>query len=222
MKHFISTIIIASFLSVNGFSQSNKQIAKFKTFSKDSINLKEYYRTSLSKFDLKKGEKIASIGAGYGNQEIAISIFNDDIEWTLQDIDSTVLNPKVFNNVLHYFENMIQKPIKAKFSFVLGDEKKTNLPEDTFDKILIINTYHEITERSPILADVRRALRKNGKVIILESMAKKKGQIHQGCHDLKLWEPDFLQEMEGFNFKFLNKVIPKKGVTWSYYTFESI
>ena len=222
MKYLIPTIIIALFLSLNGFSQSNKQIAKFKTFSKDSTNLKEYYRTSLSKFNLKKGEKIASIGAGYGNQEVAMSIFNDDIEWTLQDIDSTVLNPQLFDDVLHYFENMIQKPIKAKFSFVLGDEKKTNLPENTYDKILIINTYHEITERPSILADVRRALKKNGQVIILESMAKKKGQIHQGCHDLKLWEPDFLKEMEGFNFKLLDKVIPKKGVLWSYYTFESI
>ena len=100
---------------------------------------------------------------------------------------------------------------------MLGDEKKTNLPENTYDKILIINTYHEITERPSILADVRRALKKNGQVIILESMAKKKGQIHQGCHVLKLWEPDFLKEMEGFNFKLLDKVIPKKGVLWSYF-----
>ena len=74
MKYLIPTIIIALFLSLNGFSQSNKQIAKFKTFSKDSTNLNEYYRTSLSKFNLKKGEKIASIGAGYGNQEVAKSI----------------------------------------------------------------------------------------------------------------------------------------------------
>jgi ubiquinone/menaquinone biosynthesis C-methylase UbiE len=222
MKHFIISTFISLVFSLNGFSQSNRQLAKFKTFSKDSTNLKGYYRTSLSKFDLKKGEKIASVGAGYGNQEVMMSIFNDDIDWTLQEIDSTVLNPQLFNDVLHYFENIIKRPIKAKFSFVMGYEKKTNLPEDTYDKILIINTYHEITERPSILADVRRALRKNGKVIILENMAKKKGQIHQGCRDLKLWESDFLQEMEGFNFKLLDKVIPKKGVSWSYYTFESI
>lgn len=222
MKHLISTIITILLLSLNGLAQSKKQLARFKTFPKDSINLKGYYRTSLSKFDFKEGEKIASVGAGYGNQEVAISIFNDDIDWTLQDIDSTALSPQLFKDVLHYFENIIKRPIKAKFSFVLGDEKKTNLLKDTYDKILIINTYHEITERASILADVHRALRKNGKVIILESMAKKKGQIHQGCHDLKLRKPDFLQEMEGFNFKFINKINPTKGNSWSYYTFESI
>ena len=222
MKHLIPIIITALFLSFNGFAQSKKQLARFKTFPKDSINLKGYYRTSLSKFDFKKGEKIASVGAAYGDQEVMMAIFNDDIEWTLQDIDSTALSPKIFKDVLHYFENMIQRPIKAKFSFVLGNEKKTNLPEDTFDRIIVINSYHEITERASILTDVHRALRKNGKVIILESMAKKKGQIHQGCHDLKLWEPDFLQEMEGFNFKLINKINPTKGYSWSHYTFESI
>ncbi len=222
MKHLFSTLTITLFLSFTGFAQANKQSAKFKTFSKDSINLKGYYRTSLRSIEIKKGEKIASVGAGYGDQEVVMSIFNDDIDWTLQDIDSTVLNPQLFNDVLHYFENIIKKPIKVKFSIVIGNEQKTNLSENTYDKILIINTYHEITERASILADVQRALKKSGKIIIVEGMAKKKGQIHQGCNDLMLFEPEFLKEMEQFNFKFIDKINPTKGNSWSYYTFEKM
>lgn len=220
----LSTIIIfVSLISnFNGFGQVTKQSYNFKTFPKDSINLKGYYRTSLINIDVKKDEKIASIGAGIGKQEVQLSVFKEGVDWTLQDIDSTVLNPTQFDLVLKYFENIIKKPIKAKFSLVIGNEKKTYLTENTFDKVLIINSYHEITERESILADVHRALKKNGKVVIVESMAKKKGDLHLGCNDLKLFEPDFLKEMEKFNFKFLTKINPKKSNSWSYYTFESI
>jgi len=222
MKHLITTIFISLIFSFNGFAQASKQYYDFKTFPKDSINLKGYYRTSLINIDVKKGEKVASVGAGIGKQEVQLSVFKDGIDWTLQDIDSLRLNPKQFDKVLQYFENIIKKPIIAHFSFVIGNETKTNLPEDTYDKVLIINTYHEISERQSILADIHRALKKNGKVIIVESMAKKKGELHLGCNDLKLVEPDFLKEMETFNFKFLNKINPKKSNSWSYYTFESI
>ena len=222
MKHLIITIFISLMFSLDSFAQSTKQYFGFKNFPKDSINLKGFYRNSLSNIDVKKGEKVASVGAGLGQQEVQFSVFKEGINWTLQDIDSIRLNPKQFDKVLKYFENIIQKPIEANFSFVIGNETKTNLSEDTFDKILIINTYHEITERISILADVRRALKKNGKVIIVESMAKKKGELHQGCNDLKLFEHDFLKEMEEFNFKFINKINPTKGNSWSYYTFERI
>ena len=222
MKLFINILFIFLIFTLNGFAQATQQACKFKVFPKDSINLKGYYRTSLINIEVKKGEKIASIGAGMGNQEVQLSIFNEGIVWTLQDIDSTVLNQKQFEEVLHYFENIMKKSIRAEFSIVIGNEKKTNLQEDTFDKVLIINTYHEITERASILADVHRALKKNGKVIIVESMAKKKGDLHWGCHDLKLFETDFLKEMETFNFKFLNKINRNKSNSWSYYTFESI
>ena len=222
MRNLVTTIIFSVLLSSIGFAQSNKQLARFKTFPKDSVNLKGYYKTFLSSIDIKKDEKIASVGAGYGDEEVMMSVFNEGIDWTLQDIDSTALSPKIFNDVLHYFENIIKRPIKAKFSIIIGDEKKTNLSEDTYDKVLIINAYHEITEKASILADIHRNLNKNGKVIIVESMAKKKGQKHPGCHDLKLLEPEFLKEMEGFNFKFLNKINPTKGNSWSYYTFEKI
>jgi ubiquinone/menaquinone biosynthesis C-methylase UbiE len=222
MKHLVTTIIISLIFGFNGFAQETKKFDRFKVYSKDTISLKKNYQFHLSQIDVKKGEKVASVGAGNGDQELQISIFNEDIDWTLQDIDSIALNRKDFNEVLHYFEDLTQKSINEKFSFIIGNEKKTNLPEDTYDKILIINTYHEITERASILTDIHRALKKNGKVIIVESMAKKKGQRHAGCHDLKLLEPDFLREMEEFNFKFLNKVEGKKRNSRSYYTFESI
>ena len=222
MKHLITTIIISLIFGLNGFTQDNKKWSRFKMYSKDTVSLKRNYQFYLSQIDVKKGEKVASVGAGNGDQELQISIFNEGIDWTLQDIDSTALNPKNFKQVLHYFENLTQKSINEKFSFVIGNEKKTNLPEDTYNKVLIINTYHEITERASILTDIHHALKKNGRVIVVESMAKKKGQRHAGCHDLKLLEPDFLREMERFNFKFLSKIEGKKRNSRSYYTFEKI
>ena len=218
MKNLFKIIIILGFFIPNSFGQEKPK--RFKLFPKDSINLKRFYDFNLSYFELKKGEKIASIGAGDGSLEVELAVFNEDIDWTLNDIDSASLNPIEFKKVLDYFENIIHKPIKGKFSFVIGEERKTNLSENTFDRILLNNVYHELSDKQVIMSDIHRALKVNGLIVIMEVMAGKLGQRHQGCNRLKPWEPDFLKEMDGFNFKLVKKNRPKKKLPSTFYFFE--
>ena len=39
---------------------------------------------------------------------------------------------------------------------VLGNERSTLLPENSFDKILIINSFHEFTFKAEMLADIKK------------------------------------------------------------------
>ncbi|MCG8306484.1 MAG: methyltransferase domain-containing protein [Cytophagales bacterium] len=165
----------------------------------------------------RKGETIASIGAGNGTTEVAISCFVDRIDWYLQEIDSARLFE--FHRVREYFEKLYGKKTEANFNLVLGTESSTNLPESTFDRILMVNVYHELTNREAMMNDISKLLKQNGKLVIMEPMAKQAGDLHANCKHLKLYEPDFLQEMRQFGFKLSKRDVGEKISLVTYYTF---
>ena len=220
MRNLFKIIIILYFFTTNIFGQEVFKPNKFKIYVKNINQLKNIYKYDFSHIEVKKGEKIASIGAGDGSKEVQIAIMNEGIDWTLQEIDSVSLNPQSFKNVLESFEKIIQKPVNEKFSIVIGNLQKTNLLYDTYDRVLLLNVYHEITDRQRFMVEIHQVLKEKGRVVIMEAMARKIGQRHQGCNDLKLWEPDFLMEMEKFNFKLVNRNRPREKSFETFFIFE--
>ena len=220
MKNLFKIIIILCFFTPDILGQEILKPDKFKIYVKNMTQLKNAYKYDLSHIEVKKGEKVASIGAGDGSKEVQIAIVNEGIDWTLQEIDSVSLNPKSFKNVIESFEKIIQKPINENFSIVIGNLEKTNLLYDAYDRVLLLNVYHEITDRQRFMAEIHRVLKEKGRVVIMESMARKIGQRHQGCNDLKLWEPDFLTEMEKFNFKLVTRNRPREKSFETFFVFE--
>ena len=220
MKNLFKIVIILCYFTLNSLGQEVFKPNKFKINVKNMNQLKSIYKYDLSHIEIKKGEKIASIGAGNGSKEVQIAIMNEGIDWTLQEIDSVSLNPKSFKNVVESFEKIIQKPIHEKFSIVIGNLEKTNLLYDAYDRVLLLNVYHEITDKQRFMTEIHQVLKEKGRVVVMESMARKIGQRHQGCNDLKLWEPDFLTEMEKFNFKLLNRNRPREKFFDTFFIFE--
>ena len=153
MRNLFKIIIILYFFTTNIFGQEVFKPNKFKIYVKNINQLKNIYKYDFSHIEVKKGEKIASIGAGDGSKEVQIAIMNEGIDWTLQEIDSVSLNPQSFKNVLESFEKIIQKPVNEKFSIVIGNLQKTNLLYDTYDRVLLLNVYHEITDRQRFMVE---------------------------------------------------------------------
>ena len=208
--------------TIHTFGQVNTSANKFKVFNTTQKQILDYYKNTLSNVELKAGEKVASIGAGNGSQEIQLAIYNPAIEWTLQEIDTTSLNPKAFEKVKKTYENVIGKSIDGQFSFVIGLEKRTNLAVDYFDKVLLFNVFHELDYKRMIMSDIHNSLKKNGRVIIMENIARTIGQKDPGCHRIKIWEPDFMREMEGYNFKLITKKEHTKIRRLNFYVFERL
>lgn len=48
------------------------------------------------------------------------------------------------------------------YKMILGDEKSTSLPENTFDKILIINSFHGFTFPTEMPAGIKKKLKPVG------------------------------------------------------------
>ncbi|MFL5753890.1 MAG: ankyrin repeat domain-containing protein [Bacteroidia bacterium] len=114
-----------------------------------------------------KGEVIADIGAYAGSLDLSIAIAKPGITFYLQDCQPDRLNRTGFYEMLAHFTRINGKPIDATFNFVIGSNQRTNLPDSTFDKIIMRNTFEYISKDDLYLADLRSKLKKDGKVFLI-------------------------------------------------------
>jgi SAM-dependent methyltransferase len=111
---------------------------------------------------IKKGEIIADIGAANGHLEALLSMFYDSITFFIQDIDTMVCNQKAIDRVIADYQGINNKPFTNKFIAVNGSDIETNLPDSTFDKILMLWTYQYLKKPQNLLMDIRQKLKKEG------------------------------------------------------------
>ena len=116
----------------------------------------------LDTIQLKKGDVIADIGAGNGYLEAMLSLYNDSLTFYIQDIDTSVCNPRQINEVVKFYQDVRGCPITNTFIAVNGTDSTTNLPDNTFDKILMLWTYSYILKPGEFIADVREKLKDEG------------------------------------------------------------
>lgn len=53
---------------------------------------------------------------------------------------------------------------------ILGDYDNPKLPENTLDVVVIMDTYHEITEYMTVLQHAKNALKPGGRIVIIEKL----------------------------------------------------
>jgi ubiquinone/menaquinone biosynthesis C-methylase UbiE len=88
------------------------------------------------------------------------------------------------------------------------------LPQNTFKKVWILNTLHEIPDKQKMIHDIYNIVSPGGELIILEVIATEKHPVHGGCHKplLSRNEIEMITAANGFSFKedFINPVNVKK------------
>ena len=204
--------------SIKGLKGKNKPY-EYGRAPKTYSEIIDDYETYNSLAGCVQGETIASIGAGNGAKEIQISCFVEGITWYLEEIDSGRVYQ--FDKVLDYHEHLKGSPVNAKFNLVLGNEKSTTLPKGVFDRVLMINVFHEINTREQIMLEIHALLKSQGELVIMERMAKKEGEVHGDCNFPKLYELEFLKEMDNYGFTLIKSILGEKVSSLFYYTFQS-
>jgi hypothetical protein len=117
--------------------------------------------------NFKKGEIVADIGAANGSIEAMLSMFHDSLTFYIQDIDTTVCNQKIINDVVKRYQTLNGRPFTNKFIVIKGADNETNLPDNTFNKILMLWTYEYFKNPKSIMKDLRLKLRNNGLMYII-------------------------------------------------------
>jgi ubiquinone/menaquinone biosynthesis C-methylase UbiE len=153
---------------LTGFTlQKEKPAFSYKTYG-NIANFFENENDLQTFFELRKGDVVAEVGANDGQNIAGLALLTDSVTFYAQDINSKSLNQKSFNKLLDKTRRH-KNPLGSTFHLVVGTEKSSNLPSNTFDKIILSATFHEFTYMNEMLKDLYDKLKPGGKLYILES-----------------------------------------------------
>lgn len=82
---------------------------------------------------------------------------------------------------------------------VKGSEKSVNLPENSVDKVLMVDVYHEFNYPIAMIASVKKALRSDGKLYLIEYRGEDDSVPIKELH--KMTEAQAVKEMKAAGMK---------------------
>jgi SAM-dependent methyltransferase len=211
----------AIFLSLI-FSTQAQKLETFKNycggFYKSMDDLRKMQQKEIGFYDFRSGQTIASIGAQCCHWEAAYAATTDSVTFYLEDIDSSKFKKSQVEFAWNYYSTLRGRPMTSDYKMIIGDERSTSLPENTFDKILIINSFHEFTYQAEMLADIKKKLKAGGILYIDEALPKRSGQLHGICNlpmhtneeTIAIFEKNGFEYINGIDFNYRQKVPVRK------------
>lgn len=113
----------------------------------------------IKNMDISPEDTIADIGAGSGYHVFKIAPLAKNGLVYAVDIQDEMLN---------VIQEQKENRGSDNIEIVKGTEKNVNLPENSVDKILMVDVYHEFSFPVEMLSSMRKALRKDGKIFLVE------------------------------------------------------
>ena len=146
----------------------------------------------IKNMSIKPTDVIADIGAGSGYHVFKMapkastgSVYAVDIQTEM--LKAMASNPKFQKN--------------SNIKLIQGSEKSVHLPENTFDKILMVDVYHEFNFPFEMMQSIRKAMKKDGEIYLIEYRGEDPSVPIKKLH--KMTEKQSVKEMKfaGFRLK---------------------
>lgn len=219
-------LIIFSLLLCTGLSTlAQKQNFCGAQYNKKE-NIKEQLQEQFDFLDIHENDTIVDVGAASGWYEGAFSAISDlqKVHFLLVDISEFCLNEEKVGSMVDHYSKVKGSRITNGFTLVKNTPDSLMLPKESFRKVWLLNTLHEIPDPSSIIKQMHFILKPGGEVVVLEIVPKKPGQLHGGCNQpLMSFEAirNFF-ETNGFSFEEKKLVQPKKRVQMQMLRFKKI
>src|ERR1700752_104387 len=121
--------------------------------------------------EIKNGDVVAEVGAGYGTNIGVLSLLYDSITFYAEDIDKKWLNERKLRKTISYYEKRRKTKQTNTFHCIIGTCSNTNLPDGIFDKIFLAEAFHEVDDKDAMIEDFAKKLKPNGKIIVLDGFS---------------------------------------------------
>jgi len=115
---------------------------------------------AVSLLGLRPGMAVADIGAGVGYYSLKFAAKVGP----QGKVFATDLQPEM----LRLLRTRLEKEKITNVEPVLGSESECNLPDQSLDMAVLVDVYHEFSEPRKMLASIRRALKPDGRLVLLE------------------------------------------------------
>ena len=146
----------------------------------------------IKNMSIKPTDVIADIGAGSGYHVFKMapkastgSVYAVDIQTEM--LKAMASNPKFQKN--------------SNIKLIQGSEKSVHLPDNTFDKILMVDVYHEFNFPFEMMQSIHKAMKKDGEIYLIEYRGEDPSVPIKKFH--KMTEKQSVKEMKfaGFRLK---------------------
>ncbi len=157
---------------------------------------KEENTTRLIKnLDISSGDSIADIGAGSGYHVFKMAPLA--MEGLIYAVD---IQPEMLQAIRERKKDSGLNNIEV----VKGSESSVNLPENSVDKILMVDVYHEFSYPVEMLESMHRALREDGQIYLIEYRGEDDSIPIKKLH--KMTEEQAVEEFKANGFKLKNNI----------------
>ena len=145
----------------------------------------------LDALQIPEGAAVADVGAGAGY-----------FTWRLaQRVGprGKVIAVEIQTKMLDLIAQDLKKRDITNVTLVPGEERNPRLPEETLDLVLLANAYHEFSEPAAMMAAIRRSLKPNGRVVVLEYRKEDAYSPIEELHKMTL--QDVRREIESMGYE---------------------
>ncbi|HKK39089.1 MAG TPA: class I SAM-dependent methyltransferase, partial [Cryomorphaceae bacterium] len=143
----------------------------------------------LKNLDLQPTDVVADIGAGSGYHVFRMApklsegkVYAVDIQQEMLDVMQSKMEEDRAENVV----------------LIKGEEKTTNLPPNSVDKILMVDVYHEFSFPREMIESMKRALKPGGAIYLIEYRREDDWVPIKTVH--KMTEEQAVKEFEASGF----------------------
>lgn len=146
----------------------------------------------LAALEIKKGAVVADVGAGVGYHV-----------WRLSEIvgpTGKVIAEDIQPEMLRMLRRNIDDRKIRNVEIVLGTPSDPKLPENSLDLVLMVDVYHEFSDPIAMMGHIRKALKPDGRVVLVEFRKEDPNVPIQPLHKMSVLE--IRSELESMGFKF--------------------
>jgi len=149
----------------------------------------------IKNMNIAPGDTIADIGAGSGYH--VFKMLPLAREGLIYAVD---IQPEMLKEI----RDRKKKKGVDQIKVVKGSAQSVNLPENSVDKILMVDVYHEFSFPVEMLTSMRKALREDGKIYLIEYRGEDSTVPIKKLH--KMTEIQAVKEFKANGFKFQENI----------------
>jgi ubiquinone/menaquinone biosynthesis C-methylase UbiE len=153
---------------------------------------------------LQPGMVVADVGAGSGYMTTRIA----HMVGPVGKVYANDIQPAM----LHLVQQKTQAEHLSNVELVLGSDVDARLPDDAIDLALLVDVYHEFLHPQQMLRSIRRSLKSDGRLVLVEYRKEDPSIPIAVTHRLSVAEARTEIEAEGFTFDRVVAGLPRQHI----------
>ncbi|MDE3213191.1 MAG: class I SAM-dependent methyltransferase [Bacteroidota bacterium] len=184
---------------------ANREIAQIMTAEGAAwLNLKDQQKEASAKMaidhmNLMPNSVVADIGAGTGYYTFRIA---KRIPY------GKVFAVEIQDDLIRYLNTRKQETGDSNVVVIKGDAKSPHLPDSSLDLAIMIDVYHELEYPKEMMQFVSKALKKTGKLLLIEYRAEDPKLHINPLHKMSVAQINKEMGMNGFRLSYDGEFLP--------------